>query len=133
MRIITVLTFLLFVTAISAQKQPLNHPFYDGWQAIGERLVSNNGQFIAFTVNPQEGDGSLIIKTAAGDSKATVARGYGASMTDDNRFLICKIKPYFNETREARIKKKKPEDMPKDSMAIVELANGKITKTQHPK
>ena len=133
MRIITVLTFLLFVTAISAQKQPLNHTVYDGWQAIGERLVSNNGQFIAFTVNPQEGDGSLIIKTAAGDSKATVARGYGASMTDDNRFLICKIKPYFNETREARIKKKKPEDMPKDSMAIVELANGKITKTARVK
>jgi hypothetical protein len=42
--------------------------------------------------------------------------------------LIIKIKPSFEETRKAKIGKKKPEQMPKDSLAILTLSNGNINK-----
>lgn len=123
--------FLLLVAisfSIAAQKKPLDHSVYDGWQNIGERLVSNDGKFIAFTVNPQEGDGELWVKKPDGSTIAQIARGYGAAITDNSGFLVCRIRPFFKETREARIKKRRPDDMPKDSLAIVELNTGKVTR-----
>jgi hypothetical protein len=51
-----------------------------------------------------------------------------ATITEDNRFAICKVRPFFKDTREARIKKKKPDDMPKDSLAIVEMGKDSVVK-----
>ena len=31
-----------------AQKKPLDHSVYDGWQSIGERMISNNGKWIVY-------------------------------------------------------------------------------------
>ena len=54
-----IITFLLALTVVSgafAQKKPLDHTVYDGWQSIGERMVSNDGKWVVYTVTPQEGD-----------------------------------------------------------------------------
>jgi len=121
--------FLLGCALLSfAQKKPLDHTVYDAWQSIGEKLISNNGRYVAYTVNPQEGDGVLVIQTADGNYKKEIPRGYGATITEDNLYLVCKIKPLFKDTRDAKIKKKKPEDMPKDSLAIVLLGQDSVIK-----
>jgi len=133
MRITTIIGLLFFSIFSYGQKKPLDHTVYDGWQNIAERLISDNGNFIAFTVVPQEGDGVLYIKKKDGTNVAEIERGYNANMTDNSRFLICRIKPFFKDTREARIKKKRPEEMPKDSLAIVDLNTGKITKVAQVK
>ncbi|HWB28743.1 MAG TPA: prolyl oligopeptidase family serine peptidase [Chitinophagaceae bacterium] len=112
----------------SAQKKPLDHTVYDGWQSIGERLISNNGKYIAYTVNPQEGDGVLVIETGDGSYKKEIPRGYNATITEDNLYLVCRIKPLFKDTRDAKIKKKKADDMPKDSLAVVLLGTDSIIK-----
>src|SRR5689334_14643332 len=102
-RIIFLLFFLPF--QLFAQKKPLDHTVYDGWQSIGERMISNDGKWVVYTVTPQEGDAMLYIQSAEGGQlKEQVARGYNAVITEDNRFVVCKIKPLFKETREARIK-----------------------------
>lgn len=113
-----------------AQKKPLDHSVYDSWQSIGaaDRAISNDGKYVIYAVNPQEGDGVLYIQSTNGSYKKEIARGYNAIITDDNRFVVCRIKPLFKDTRDARIKKKRPDDMPKDSLAIVDLAGDKITK-----
>ena len=121
--------FLLGCALLSiAQKKPLDHTVYDGWQSIGEKLISNNGKYVAYTVNPQEGDGVLVIQTADGNYKKEIPRGYSATITEDNLYLVCKIKPLFKDTRDAKIKKKKAEDMPKDSLAIVLLGQDSVIK-----
>jgi dipeptidyl aminopeptidase/acylaminoacyl peptidase len=105
-----------------SQKKPLDHTVYDGWQSIGERKISNDGKWAVYTVDVQEGDNELVIQST--DSilyKKTFDRGYNAVITEDSRFVIFKIKPLYKETREAKIKKKKPDEMPKDSIAIVRL------------
>lgn len=123
------ITCLLFIFQISfAQKKPLDHSVYDGWQSINERYISNNGKYVVYTINPQEGDGTLIIQTSDNTYKKEIARGYNATITEDSRFVICKIKPFFKDTREAKIKKKKPEEMPKDSLAIIELGKDAVQK-----
>jgi len=112
-----------------AQKKPLDHSVYDGWQSIGERIISNDGKWVVYTVTPQEGDADLFIQATGGDHyKKQIPRGYNAVVTEDSRFVIFKIKPLYKETREARIKKKKPEEMPKDSVGIVELGKDLVFK-----
>lgn len=119
----------LFPAVSFSQKKPLDHSVYDSWQNIGERLISNNGACVVYTINVQEGDGSLVIQqTANGEKLLELPRGAGASITSDNAFVLFKIKPPFKETREARIKKKKPEEMPKDSLGIYTIATRQLTK-----
>jgi dipeptidyl aminopeptidase/acylaminoacyl peptidase len=112
------------------QKKPLDHSVYDGWQAIGEKLISNDGKWAVYTINPQEGDNELIIQStnSSNSYKKSIPRGYSAVITEDNRFVICKIKSFYKDIRDARIKRKRGDDLPKDSFCIVEPANQKIWK-----
>ena len=76
-----IFTFLLAITVVNgafAQKKPLDHTVYDGWQSIGERMVSNDGKWVLYTVTPQEGDNDLVIQSSDGIIKKSIARGYGA-------------------------------------------------------
>jgi dipeptidyl aminopeptidase/acylaminoacyl peptidase len=114
--------------AIQAQKKPLDHTVYDNWQSIGERLISNDGKWVVFTINPQEGDNELVVRSADGVYSKNVARGYNALITEDSRFLIFRIRPFYKDIREARIKKKKPEESPKDSLAIIVLGRDSVWK-----
>src|SRR6185503_21327554 len=122
------LTLLLAGLAGVAQKKPLDHSVYDGWQNINERYISNDGRWAVYTITPQEGDATLVIQATDHSYKKEIPRGYAATITEDSRFVICKIRPLFKATRDARIKKKKPEDMPKDSLAIVEAGKDSIIK-----
>lgn len=121
---------LLCTMQLSAQKKVLDHTVYDSWQSIGETNISNNGAWIVYAVNVQEGDNELVIQSADGSYKKTIARGYNANITEDNRFLVFRIKPYYAQLREAKIKKKKPEETPKDTLAIIELGKDSIWKKE---
>lgn len=114
----------------SAQKKPLDHSVYDSWQHIGERMISNNGKWVVYTIDPQEGDNELVIQSSDATYKKTIPRGYNALITEDSRYVVFKIKPLFKDTREAKIKKKKADDMPKDSLAIVELGKEEVWKRE---
>jgi dipeptidyl aminopeptidase/acylaminoacyl peptidase len=122
--------FLLLVASsqLFAQKKPLTHAVYDSWQSIGEKYISNDGKFVVYTIMQQEGDATLVIQSSDRSYKQEVPRGYNATITEDSKYIIFRIKPLFKDTREARIKKKKPEDMPKDSLAIMELGKDSILK-----
>src|SRR6185436_16182771 len=127
------LVFLLFTfNFLLAQKKPLDHTVYDSWQSIGERMISNDGKWVVYTVNVQEGDNELVIQSTALNtiSKKIIPRGYNAVITEDSRFVIFRIRPYYKDLRDARIKKKRPDDSPKDSLAIVKLGSDNVWKLQ---
>jgi dienelactone hydrolase len=142
MRLSLLLPLFLLASAASGQqkpasnahspegKPPLDPSVYDGWQNIGERLLSPDGKYLVYTVTPQEGDGTLFIRSTTGfaDYAKEIPRGSGASITGDSRFLVFHIKPFFKDTREARIKKKTPDQTPKDSLAWIELGTDSVTK-----
>jgi dipeptidyl aminopeptidase/acylaminoacyl peptidase len=125
--------FLLFTLAGAAtgiaQKKPLDHSVYDSWQSIGKTVISDNGQWIAYNITVQEGDDELVVQsTASKNNKTVIPRGYEPVFTGDNATLVFKIKPLFKDTRQAKIKKKKADEMPRDTFALMALATGKIEK-----
>jgi dipeptidyl aminopeptidase/acylaminoacyl peptidase len=111
------------------KKKPLDPSVYDGWQSIGERMFSPDGKYLVYTVVAQEGDGRLVVRSTSGSYTKEIPRGAEAAITADSRFVVYVIKPFFKDTREAKIKKKKPEEMPKDSLGWIELGTDRLVVT----
>ncbi|WP_045690821.1 hypothetical protein [Hymenobacter sp. AT01-02] len=85
-------------------------------------------QVCAVSGEAPAGDGTLYIKTSGNRTLRQVARGDSALFTADSRFVVFAIKPLFKDVRQAKIKKKKPEEMPKDSLGVFALETGKLTR-----
>ena len=116
--------------ALWAQKKPLDHDVYDSWQAVGNTVLSPSGKVISYAVNPQEGDGTLFFRIAdkKGARTLEIPRGYQAKILDNDEYAVCLIKPEFQKTRRAKIKKLTGDKLPQDSLAIVNLKDGSIRK-----
>ncbi|MHA4807066.1 alpha/beta hydrolase family protein [Flavitalea flava] len=106
---------------------------YDGWESIGEHIFSSDGKYVVYTIIPQEGDGRLVVSSTDGHYRKEFPRGAGAAITSDSRYLVFQIKPFFKDSREARIKKKTPEQSPKDSLAWLELGRDSLVKVPRVK
>ena len=112
-----------------SQKKPLDHSVFDSWESVGQTLISPSGNVVAFEVRKQEGDGVLTVRTFGKKGREiTIPRGYRPSILDDDSRLVCLVKPEFQKTRQAKIEKKKGDDLPKDSLFIVDLRTAQIVK-----
>lgn len=125
MKINLLLALCLSGTFVVAQttKKPLDHVVYDRWQTVSSEILSNNGKWVAYSVVPQEGDAELSLQLVSGGQEVKVPRVKEPSFSANSQFTIFLINPFHKDIRLAKIKKKKPFDMPKDSLGIVE--NGK--------
>lgn len=126
--------FLLFVTGFSyAQKRPLDHSVYDSWESIGAKQLSNNGQWAAFNIIQQEGDATYYINNLLNNTKKAVSRADQLKFSADAKYSAFLIKPLFKEIRAAKIKKKKADEMPKDSLGILNLTTMMVSKVPRVK
>ncbi|WP_333625386.1 prolyl oligopeptidase family serine peptidase [Sphingobacterium siyangense] len=114
--------------AAHAQKKPLDHTVYDSWQSVSSPYISKSGKFVLFQVVPQEGDNQLFLKTKENKELIQIPRGYNGKLTDTENHLLSLVKAPFAVTREAKIKKKKADELPKDSLAIYNLTTSSLVK-----
>jgi dipeptidyl aminopeptidase/acylaminoacyl peptidase len=125
--VIALLTFFN-LSAQKVVKKPLDQSVYDGWQSIENAHISNDGKWIMYVIKPQEGDASLVISDAKNNSKFKIPRADTARITADSRYAITLIKPFFKDVRQAKIKKKKPSEFPKDTLGIITLGKSEVIK-----
>ncbi|HLP18606.1 MAG TPA: prolyl oligopeptidase family serine peptidase [Bacteroidota bacterium] len=109
-------------------KKPITHDVYDQWRKISGETISQNGKWIAYTLEPQEGDAQLIILNPGGTRRDTIARGTGAKFAANSEYAAFSIKPFYADIRRARIDKKKADDQPKDSLGIYRVSDGSVVK-----
>lgn len=109
-----------------AQKPPLTHDVYDEWESIRSRQISHDGQWVIYSVNPQVGDGTFYAKRLDGSVTHEIERGTGFRMTDDSKFVVMTVLPTWESREEARIKKVKAEDRPKNELAVLNLQTGDV-------
>ena len=121
-----ILTFLPEGYTTAQERIPLHSGVYDTWKAIHQPMLSNNGTYTAFAINPQYGDGLLIIYNNKTNTTDTIYRGYDAAFAADDSFAAFKIKPLLRQTRKAKLDGKKKEDMPQDSLGIWTAEEGLI-------
>ncbi|MEA2204592.1 MAG: hypothetical protein QOE77_1368 [Blastocatellia bacterium] len=134
-------------------KRPLTHQDYDSWRSIQASQISRDGKFVAYAFMPQDNDGEIVVRNVAGGVEWRAARGYRPPapppddpsvnvgeivaanarlvrpvFTADSRYLVFAVEPTKAEINKAKKDKKKPEEMPKNGMGIMDLSNGNVTR-----
>ena len=117
---------LLSAAALQAQKPALDHSVYDGWKSVGRPVIQNGGDWATYSVSPQEGDGVLYLYNVKSGKTYTIDRASRAVISSDATKAVYRITPPFQETRQAKIDKKKPDERPKGSIAVIDLKTGEI-------
>ncbi len=143
----------------TAEKRPLTHHDYDGWRSIQGTQLSRDGKFLAYALIPQDGDGEIVVRNLATGVEWRHGRGYRPpapppdfsdptaattffgqvnrltrpAFTSDSRYLIFMIEPAKAEVTRARKEKKKPEEMPKNALGIMDLASGQVRRIERVK
>lgn len=125
--IITLIVFLMAGSAFS-QKKPLDHSVYDAWKSVGAFTMSDDGKYTSYMVREQEGDGYVEVLNLLTFDRNSIDRATQPKLTPDGKFLIATIKPFFKETKEARLKKTKPDQMPKDTLGIYNVYTKELKK-----
>lgn len=119
--------FLVSSFWLNAQKRAMTHADYDSWKSIVNTQLSSDGHWVAYEQNPQDGDGKLILYPLKGNRLDSIQRGKEAKFTFDNQFLICLVAPTKDSVLVAKKAKKKPEELPKDDLAIYSLNQNSVS------
>lgn len=122
-----VISMLAAVPGVHAKKQ-LGHDDFDAWKSVTNYSLTRDGNWAAYAVNPQEGDGVLTFYCVKNGRKVEIPRGYRPAFTANGKWGVALIRPLFADTRKAKIDKKKDHEMPQDSLAIVNLTTLAVKK-----
>jgi len=122
------LTFLFAAVFAFAQKPALDHSVYDSWKSLRAVSIPQNGDILMYTISPGEGDATLVIENVRSGKHIEVPRATRAQLSQDGNKVVAVIKPLFSQTRDAKIKKAKKDDMPKDTLAIIDVKSGNVEK-----
>lgn len=120
------LILALMTTALQAQKPSIDHSVYDDWKSVGRITVPEDGEWAWYMVSPQQGDAVLHIYNAKSGREFLLERASQLKISKDAKTAVFKIAPQFAQTRQAKIDKKKPDEMPKDSLGVIDLTTGEI-------
>jgi dipeptidyl aminopeptidase/acylaminoacyl peptidase len=120
---IFVLFAFVFSVSSFAQKKPLTLADFDQWKSISGATITKDGAYIYWESNPQDGDGTLFLYNTKTKQTKSFERGDNARVSPDGQFFVFSVKPKYTETREAKRKKKKKDEMPKPHLVIYNLAN----------
>ncbi|MXW55389.1 MAG: hypothetical protein F4Z59_01495, partial [Gemmatimonadales bacterium] len=122
-RFVLAAAFLLAPAALAAQqvKPALDHEDTYRWNSIGGRAISADGAWLAYVLTPWDGDPTLVITRSDGSAERRF-RGRSPSFTRDSRHLAFRVPPVKAVVDSLRLEGKRGDDLPGDSLAVVNLA-----------
>lgn len=144
--------------AQSTAKRPITAQDFDSWRSLQGSTISRDGKFVAYVMQPQDGDGELFVKNTATGAEWRSQRGYRPptpppdssdpatiqafqalsrllrpTFSADSKYLFFNIEPTKEEILKARKEKKRPDDFPKNGLGIMDLLTGRVTKIERVK
>lgn len=123
------LCLVLAFPAFSQEKRPLTHADYDQWESISMDRMTKDGKWIGFEVNPQDGDGRLeIVATSNSQKRFVIPRANRLGFSHNGQFAVGRIIAPKDSVRYLKLKKTKADDMPKDSLFVLDVSGGAIEK-----
>jgi len=115
---------LCSASTVFAQKQKLEPEDYGQWQRIGSTEFAPNGNWFAYTIDLQDGDGWLNLKKVRSDSTGTYTFMHGErpAFSEDGKWAAFLIG--MSEDKEEKLKKQ--DKQPKNKLAVMNLATAKV-------
>ena len=127
-------------TASVAAPRPLTQRDYDRWITPQGTVLAHDGRWVAYTLVPQVGDGSLVVRATHGTTEYRVPRGYvgrptlvvnvdsgfsapPAVFSVDDRVLAALT--YAPQAEFERARRTKARTAPPSTLALVSLPDGR--------
>ena len=142
----------------AATKRALTHADYDTWRSIVSPQISRDGKFVAYAYMAQDADSDIVVRNIATGKEWRAPRGYRPpapppdvsipgsaeliaeqarlvrpAFTADTRFVAFGIEPTKAELNKAKKEKKRPEEMPKNALGLMDLSSGQVAKIDRVK
>lgn len=130
-RIVSTLCLLLFslLTTFAQEKKPLGHQELVDWKNISEKIISNNGKWVTYQVEAEEGNPTTYLYQADQDKTLRFERASNPEFTADDRYLIFYLHPDVEAIKALRHSGEEPEVV--DTLAIYDLRAQRFTKVAH--
>src|SRR2546423_1021763 len=147
-----------FAQQPATAKRAITHKDYDTWHSIQSPQISRDGKFVAYAYMAQDEDSEIVARNLATGQEWRAPRGYRPpapppddsipnfgeliaaqgrlarpAITADAKFVIFSIEPTKADLNKAKKDKKKPDDMPKNGLGIMDLASGQVAKIDRVK
>ena len=110
----------------STTKKIITHDVYANWRSIAGTVLSRDGRWAAYALVAQEADGEMVVRRLADGQEWRSARGITPAFSADGQFLAFAIRPSQADLDQAKKAKKKPDELPKNGLGIMNLANGQV-------
>ncbi|MCH8569605.1 MAG: prolyl oligopeptidase family serine peptidase [Balneolales bacterium] len=110
-------------TAQQQDKVPLTIEDFNQWQSISNQWLSPDGSLLIYGLNPQEGDGGIMLRPLSGSNpqEEFIERGTRFSTNYTGTHLAYFNAPLFSEQRQALIDGKRFSDVFTDTLYIRDL------------
>lgn len=131
-------------------KRALSVRDFDAWRSIASQVLSRDGHYLAYSYMPLEGDGEVIVRDLRTGNEQRLAVGalpppplttmennperpkprreVAIAFTSDSRFVVATAFPTRADTDRAKRENKKPEELPKEGLVVLDVASGAIAR-----
>jgi len=135
MKRILFLSIILCFSALStiAQKKVMQNEDKAHWNRIRNVQISNSGDFMLYSLGPEEKDQTIHVKTTKGDNVMSYNRSNGGQFSFDSKFVLFKVNAFKDSIKAMKRKKVKKKDLPKDSLIIYNIGSKSVTKIANVK
>jgi hypothetical protein len=116
----------------SAGEEALTFQDLMKFRQIRKPEIARMGDWIAYQLEPDRGDGEAVLRAVQGDTEYRLERGAGPVISADSAWAAATILPGQEERDKAAGKNGKGDkDKPKSDMALVNLADGSVDTFEH--
>lgn len=106
-------------------KRQLEHEDYDIWNTLGSQTISNDGNWLGFSVTSGKGKSVLHIREIGSAKEFTVKNGRSLRFSHDSDYAIFVITPDADLLKKLRKEKRPESELPKPQLQILDLKTSK--------
>ncbi|NNF35892.1 MAG: S9 family peptidase [Saprospiraceae bacterium] len=127
MKILTFFILLLMVTPLMSQKKAMTPEVYNEWNRISDTRISNDGNWIAYSLSTEIGDKTTILYNTKSGVSTTMERSSAPRFDAASSNLIIWRKPAYDHIRQLKLKDTKKDDLPGDTLMVYSLSGKTFT------
>lgn len=126
LNLFVVFAYLGYAAASFAQetKPPMTFNDLTSWNRISEKAISDNGRWIACTIEPWVGNPSAKLYDRQGNETASFTPAAGCRFTPAGNYWLVTEKAAKETLDSLKLRKTKKEEMPGNKLVIYETATG---------